>query len=323
MTSLKYFISIADSLILINRYAILAVRESEEMEMALCKNCGTSLTEGSKFCMKCGQRQESLTGTQVSSVSAIQEIKEEHSPEDVIVAEKRWYQRNTQQPEAENVSVEDSTSIIEVYKQVFSILRRKPLKLWGISMLGSLFLGIVPILAVLPIVSIPITLVLTFGLTGVYIIGSRCEEPEVEQLFCGFKNFRNVAKVMGWKLLWVFLWVLIPVAGIVPAIMKEYSYKFVPHILYESSELSPDDALKKSMAITQGSRLKMFAADLIIVAIVTLGSLLFAIGTRLWPFEVFFIVLLFLWGVLVTVFVPLIMGLVSAVFYERLAKNEE
>ena len=322
MTSLKYFISIADSLILINRYAILAVRESEEMEMALCKNCGTSLTEGSKFCMKCGQRQESLTGTQVSSVSAIQEIKD-HSPADGTVAEKRWYQRNAQLPAAEDISGEDSTSIIEVYKQVFSILRRKPLKLWGASMLGSLFLGIVPILAVLPIVSIPITLVLTFGLTGVYIIGSRCEEPEVEQLFCGFKNFRNVAKVMGWKLLWVFLWVLIPVAGIVLAIMKEYSYKFVPHILYESSELSPDDALKKSMAITQGSRLKMFVADLIIVAIVTLGSLLFAVGTRLWPFEVFFIVLLVLWGVLAAVFVPLIMGLVSAVFYERLAKNEE
>ena len=319
MTSLKYFISDLDSLILIACYAILAGRESEDVKMALCKNCGTNLTESSKFCMKCGQRQEGVSETPVPPMNPIQELSGTLSPAQESATGNRWYQQRTRLPHpAENPTEENSITILNVYKQVFHILGRRPIKLWGVSLLGTLLIGIVPILAILPIISIPVTLVLAFGLTGVYIGAIRGKEPEVEQLFSGFNSFWRVVKGMSWKLLWVFIWLLIPVAGIVLAIIKEYSYRFVPHILSENSEMLADSALKISADMTQGHKLKMFAADFMIVFVTVMGTLFFALGTNLWPFEIFFFALLVIWGVLAAVFVPFIMGLVSAVFYERL-----
>ena len=292
--------------------------------MALCKNCGTNLAEGSKFCVKCGQRQDGVPEPSAGFMSAAERWKEAPPVINEFVPRNQWYEQRAQElPDTEDATEETGISIPDVYKQVLHILSNKPIKLWGISMLGTLLAGMVPVLAILPIVSIPICLVLSFGLTGIYIRGSRHEEPEAEQLFCGFKNFWKTVKVMGWKLLWVFLWGLIPIAGIFIAVMKEYSYKFVPHILSEAGDISSDDALKMSAELTKGHRLKMFAADLIIILVTGIGIISFAIGTRIWPFEVFFVVLLVLWSVLIVTFIPLIMGLVSAVFYDRLAKREE
>ncbi len=59
----------------------------------------------------------------------------------------------------------------------------------------------------------------------------------VTQLFDTFKDWKTVKKRvlcgMGWAGLWIFLWSLIPVAGIVFGIIRTYEYRLTPYILAE------------------------------------------------------------------------------------------
>ncbi|MEI3089160.1 MAG: hypothetical protein V8T01_04030 [Oscillospiraceae bacterium] len=91
------------------------------------------------------------------------------------------------------------------------------------------------------------------------------EEPHTADLFQTFRKdrFLRVVGGMAWMSLWIFLWSLIPVVGIVFGVIRMYEYRFVPYILMTRDDVKPTDALRVSREQTMGYKGKMFWADVI------------------------------------------------------------
>ena len=104
---------------------------------------------------------------------------------------------------------------IESYKSAFNVLKRKPFKLWGLSLLSVLVwaLAICFSCFFLP-AGIAVSYVVQCGMSKVYIDGLHGKEVNSDQLFAGFKNFFRIAGGMAWATLWIIIWGLIPFAGI-------------------------------------------------------------------------------------------------------------
>jgi len=291
--------------------------------MIICKNCGTEITENSKFCIKCGQRQDGAAApitpaipvVPVASAMPESEAKSYIPEQPVQSYAQDQYVHSNQQPAYENTRFSSASAIM---KKSIEMLKKKPVRLWGLSLMYMLLSILAGVFGVLPIVSMPIIFVLSVGMTAIYLDGYRGKEVNSNQLFIGFKNFWRMAGGIGWMELWVFIWALIPIAGIVFAIMKTYAYRFVPYILLSDEEISATDALKRSMEMTNGHRGKMFCADLMVVgvsfAVLLVLGLLSFIPILGYAFRLLFV----LAYIAVIVFAPLLAGIIGAAFYDEI-----
>lgn len=203
-----------------------------------------------------------------------------------------------------------------IYKRAFNILTRIPVKLWGLSLLGSFLTIIVLILGSLPIIIIPAIALINAGMAKIYLDGYNGKEVSSEQMFVGFKNIKHVAGGMCWKKLWLFLWLLIPIAGIVMYVIKSLEYAFTPYILLEETEVGAMAALKKSMKDTKGLKLQMFGAIIlpniafaVVIGILSLLAMIPFVG-------VIFSVISTLVYIAYSLLAPLFFGLVEAGFYD-------
>ena len=82
------------------------------------------------------------------------------------------------------------------------------------------------------------------------------ETGDIGEMFsAGFNNYGRSLGGILWMELFVFLWSLL---FIVPGIIKALSYFMTPHILADSKNVSPTEALKLSMRMTQGYKGEIF-----------------------------------------------------------------
>jgi len=212
----------------------------------------------------------------------------------------------------------------DVFSKSFKFLFQKPILLWGLSLLFSLLAFLAFILG-LPIISIPIILVLQLGMCNIFLCGFRGQQIDSRQLFEGFGKgkFISNAAGMGWMSLWLLIWGFVPVMGVI----KFYSYRFVPYIMLANPDITPHDALKKSMLQTEGNRLNMFLVDLIIygalsviVTFFTITILLFTIVNPILGAMVYLMA-----GVVylaIGIIFPLLAGIIEAVFYDKISKEK-
>lgn len=220
-------------------------------------------------------------------------------------------------PVAPAAPVREGITVRSVYARSFALLAAKPLRLWGVSLMCTLLTALASAFAVLPILSMPIVFVLTAGMKAVYLAGIRGEEVQTDHLFVGFKSFLRLACGMGWMSLWVLIWSLIPVAGIVMGVIKSYSYRFTPYILMHDPDISVTDALRKSMEMTEGLKGRMFGADILIIAGIFVASLLLALLAQI-PFAgILFAILLVIFLLIVLALSPLLFGIIEATFYDE------
>ncbi len=250
-----------------------------------CPNCGSEIKDGAGFCSNCGY---SLSGAPAATA-----------------------------PRGTHLS-------FEILKRAFQALRVKPFRLWGISLLcGVLELAAYifggPVLAV----GFVIGLVLTLGMEWIYLDGYRGEEVSTKDLFVPFKNFWKSFAGMGWRELWIFLWSLIPFAGIVFGTIKTYAYLLTPYIMREDEDLSADEALKESIKRTNGYKGKMFLADLFIVLAILVPTLTLSLLGIIPYIGILFRVLYFLFTIVVSLIAPLYTGLVRAAWYDEISNAEE
>lgn len=207
-----------------------------------------------------------------------------------------------------------------IYKRAFNALKTIPVKLWGLSLLSGFLTILILIFGVLPIITIPVTVTLTAGMAMVYLDGYKGKEVYSDQLFAGFKNFKHVAGGMCWQQLWLLLWLLIPVAGIVMLVIKSLEYDFTPYILLEEKQVNATEALRKSKEYTKGYKGQMFVGIVLpILGYVVLNLILSLLANI--PFVgILFALVSFIISLAFTLFAPLFIGLVRAGFYEY-AKN--
>lgn len=131
---------------------------------------------------------------------------------------------------------------------------------WGLA-IGTLFLNglIIAIGGNMPFVGFLISLVITGPMAlGVSIFAlniSRNTNPKLENLFDGFKNFGPAFIANFLVGLYCFLWALLL---IIPGIIKGYSYAMVNYILADEPGIEPSAALRKSQAMMDGNKLKLF-----------------------------------------------------------------
>lgn len=299
--------------------------------MGRCINCGAEVPAGSKFCMVCGLRQ-GMEAAPVPPTAPQNEpssmprqeyyappVAERYNPE--YNQNGQYYQNYNQRPvQPQKPPI---ASVSDIYRRIASILRTRPVKLLGLSLLSSLLTMLAVWLCILPVISIPISLVLSVGAVSIYLSAYRGREVSSEQLFTGFKSFWRMAGGMAWMTLWIFLWSIIPIAGVVFGVIKMYSYRFTPYILLERPEISPMEALRVSMQMTKGYRGKMFVADILIMVLIIAVSLLSVLLGLIPVIGVIFVILMAIIFAAISLFMPLIIGLVGAAFYDEVERVSE
>mgnify|MGYP004720057289 CR=1 FL=1 len=212
-----------------------------------------------------------------------------------------------------------------IYKKSLAVLAEKPFRLWGISLLNILLTSAAyALFGVVVGVAVSIGLLLETSMTLIYLNGFLGQEVRAAQLFDCFRDWHTLGRVLGgmaWMLLWVTLWSLIPVVGIVFGVIKAYSYRLTPYILMREPDVKATDACKVSAERTQGFKGKMFLADVLAVlavcAAVIILSLLSAIPYLGWLFGIANFVLI----IAAAVFMPLFLGLVQSAFYVEIEKS--
>lgn len=203
-----------------------------------------------------------------------------------------------------------------IYKNALRVLAKMPFKLWGLSLLYSLLCVLILIFGWFPIITIPVSAVLSVGMASVYLDGYRGREVNSDQLFSGFKDFWRTAGGMCWKKLWILLWTLIPIAGPFIAIVKEYSYSFTPYVLSEDKSVTATEALRKSIKSTNGYKVKMFCALFLPQLIISIGMLLLSVLSQIPIIGILFSLALAIVVIVYALFGPLFFGLVQAGFYD-------
>lgn len=210
-------------------------------------------------------------------------------------------------------------------------LMKKPVQLWGLSLLGVILQSLSNLLcAVPPILGMGVSSTLSAGMENVFLDAYHQKEINSKQIFSGFssgKSFLRIAGGMLWRTLWLFLWalfVLIPIVGWVIApimlVIKGISYSFTPYLLLRKKDISPLDALKRSMEMTKGYRGKIFLTYLICyAALLVVGLLLFLIA----KIGGFAVVLAGLIGLVIGIFCPLFFGVLRAAMFTEVVRLEK
>ena len=210
-------------------------------------------------------------------------------------------------------------------------LMKKPVQLWGLSLLGVILQSLSNLLcAAPPILGMGVSSTLSAGMENVFLDAYHQKEINSKQIFSGFssgKSFLRIAGGMLWRTLWLFLWALfalIPIVGWVIApimlVIKGISYSFTPYLLLRKKDISPLDALKRSMEMTKGYRGKIFLTYLICyAALLVIGLLLFLIG----HIPGIGIVLAGIIGVVIAVLCPLFFGVLRAAMFTEVVRLEK
>ena len=210
-------------------------------------------------------------------------------------------------------------------------LMKKPVQLWGLSLLGVILQSLSNVLcAVPPILGMGVSSTLSAGMENVFLDAYHQKEINSKQIFSGFssgKSFLRIAGGMLWRTLWLFLWALfalIPIVGWVIApimlVIKGISYSFTPYLLLRKKDISPLDALKRSMEMTKGYRGKIFLTYLICYAALLVVGLLLFLLAKIGGFAV---VLAGLIGLVIGIFCPLFFGVLRAAMFTEVVRLEK
>ncbi len=101
------------------------------------------------------------------------------------------------------------------------------------------------------------------------------KEVHTNILFQFFKNWKNIICKNLLELLYIFLWSLLL---FIPGIIATYSYAMTNYILAEHQDISPNEAIRKSVELMKGNRMKLFSLQLSFIGWEILCILSFGIG---------------------------------------------
>ena len=211
------------------------------------------------------------------------------------------------------------TTILNAYQSTLNVLLRKPVRLWGLSLLCGLLTAIASIgFFGMPIVGIALSIALELGMTQIYLNHYKTgATPDTSALFAAFQQgkFFRLVGGMAWMSLWVLIWCLIPIVGPVFAVIKTYTWRFTPYILLTDSSVKAVDAIKVSAEMTKGLRGKMFLAEFLIGVAYFLITLVLGLLSGIPYIGFLFAIVSFVFGILYSVLLPLFEGLMGAHFY--------
>jgi uncharacterized membrane protein len=134
------------------------------------------------------------------------------------------------------------------------------------SGLCAAYIGIAAVIIVTPVIA-----------TGTALFAYRSylgQKAGSEEMFGGFHNMGHVIGGVWWMILFQYLWTLL---FVIPGIIKGIAYSMTPFILADQPEVGAQDALKLSMAMTDGHKSEIFVMYLSFIGWTLLGTLTFGI----------------------------------------------
>ena len=274
--------------------------------MPSCPYCGCYVSANAKFCPSCGSR----TGSHPPKTEP------QENPG-------RWYAAETlPQPLSQEEYCDPGPGVREVYARVLALLREKPLRLWGASLLYLLLTALACGLSMLPIISIPLVFALSVGMESIYLEALCGAAPEPRHLFKAFtkSGFIRFVCGMGWAALWLLIWSLIPIAGPFIAVAKSYSYRFVPYIMLSDPEVDAFRALERSKEMSRGFRGRMFLSELFLALALLLITAVLVLLSALHIIGFVFALALVLLALASAALLPMILGLMRATWYSQIEK---
>ena len=207
----------------------------------------------------------------------------------------------------------------DLYQKSFSVLMKRPFRLWGLSLLAGVLLLAAQVGFVgVPAVAFCAALLLDASMAMIYLNSYRTGlEPKTAYLFSAFRkeHIWHVLGGMAWMYLWIFLWSLIPVVGIVFGVIRAYEYRFTPYILMTRDDVKPTEAIKVSKAETMGYKGKMFGADMLATGAWIVGIAVLSLLGAIPYLGVLFKIVRFVFNLAYSLLAPLFFGILSAAFY--------
>ncbi len=212
---------------------------------------------------------------------------------------------------------------IESYKKALAVLMNKPFVLWGLSLMHGLLTTIAFfVFGFIPACLLVVVYLLSVGMAKIFLDGLEEKSVSSEQLFAAFnKNFLRIAGAMAWKDLWIIIWSMVPFAGPIIAVVKSYSYRFVPYIIATNPDVKATEALKLSMELTKGKKGQMFLADICFGAAIGIAFLVLGLLSLIPVLGVLFALVLAILAILVFALSSIFVGLYQAYFFAD-AKSE-
>lgn len=217
--------------------------------------------------------------------------------------------------------------VMSLYKKAFDSLKKTPFRLLGIVWLGALLdtLGTL-LFGVIPGVGLALSALLGVALTNVYLRANRGQEICTKNLFACFENWQTAKRVllgMGWMWLWILIWALIPIVGIVFAVIRAYEYRLTPYILFNEPDVKPTEAIKLSKERTKGFKGTMFWADILPSLLLFGVNLVLGLLAAIPFIGGLFGLVSFVVTIAAVLFFSVFIGLVRASFYDHINEQRE
>lgn len=173
----------------------------------------------------------------------------------------------------------------------------------------------------IPGVGVCVSLLLSVRVKSYFTEAYRGILSEPSVIFTERKNIKQPLTVLLRTKLKTWVWIFIPIVGIVMVIIKYYEYRFVPYILAENDKISPEDAVRRSSETTKSFKKALFYTDMLFIACFVLPcGLLFALSqVPAIGFLFGVIMTVYIFGYIAVVFVA--RELVTSVFYIELQNN--
>jgi uncharacterized membrane protein len=217
--------------------------------------------------------------------------------------------------------------ILNIYKKAAAVLLRKPILLWGLSLLSGILSSLASIACgIIPGLAVVVSLLLSTSMTMVYLHGYRGEKVKSAMLFECFKDWNTIKRVscgLGWMILWLIVWCLVPIVGPIIAIVKAYGWRLTPYILVLEPNVPIMDAIKVSAKRTKGYKGKMLGADLLIYGILFVAGLVLTLLSQIPILGILFSFANVVVSIATALFLNLFLGLVQSAFYEEINANRE
>jgi len=202
---------------------------------------------------------------------------------------------------------------LEAYKKALAVISKKPIMLWGLSLLSGIITMLATIFtAPVMVLGAAFSILITCGMARIYIDGLNGKEVNSDQLFSAFnKNCVRIVGGMAWQTLWTIIWSVVPIVGIV----KAYSYRFVPYILMTKPEVTATQALRLSMEMTKGKKMQMFLADICFFGGIFVISFILGLLSAIPFIGILFALVTLLFIIAIALFSSIFQGLYAAYFY--------
>ena len=140
-------------------------------------------------------------------------------------------------------------------------------------------------------------------------------------LFEDIRSPKRSLKILVQYWLNTYIWLMIPIVGIVLCIQKRYEYRFLPHLMADDDKRDARTLLEESSRMSEGFRLKMFCLDLALTIAVLLPIIPILLFMLIPSVKFAIVVLIILYVVSVWTVLPVVREYIFVGLFSEILQN--